>query len=181
MKKQLLFVFHSAVPAILVGIVVGVVAGCAATNRNLTDLAGVSVRTIEDTVVLRRTSDATSFDVNVVLRNDSDQPIRVSQGCGGPDAQRNINGTWTSVFAPICVGQPGSWTMQAGDSTVIPVNIYGYTKPNLLPSLDPRMTAGQYRLEFAVSFISSDDTSAPPVFHALATNTFEVKDPVPKE
>jgi len=64
------------------------------------------------------------------------------------EAQRDIEGTWTTVFTPArfsnCLAALGP-----GDSIVVPVRITAYTN-HTLPKLDPRMKPGRYRIVFGV-------------------------------
>jgi len=60
----------------------------------------VMARTVEDTVTLKQSPTATYFDVTGVVRNDDSREIKVAS-CG-PDAERDIDGTWTMVFTPVC-------------------------------------------------------------------------------
>jgi hypothetical protein len=108
----------------------------------------LTVRTVEDTVVLQRHADATSFTVTAIARNEDSRPLLVAM-CG-MEAQRDIDGTWTTLFTPACASQ-GLNEVGAGDSVVVPVPVYGYSRAlNRYPVLDPRMGPGRYRVVFGV-------------------------------
>ena len=105
----------------------------------------VTAATMQDIVILKTTPAATYFDITAIVRNGDSRQISVAS-CG-PYAQRNINGTWTTVFTPACTSDVLT-PVQPGDSLVLAIHIAGYT--NALPELDRRMTVGQYRLVFGV-------------------------------
>jgi hypothetical protein len=108
----------------------------------------LTVRTVEDTVELRRYPMATTFTVTAIARNDDSRPLLVVF-CPTP-AQREIDGTWTTVFTPNCLSQ-GLTEVAPGDSVVVPVPVTGYSPgSNTYPLLDPRMGPGRYRVVFAV-------------------------------
>lgn len=108
----------------------------------------VTIRTVEDTVLLRRNPEVTFLKVTAVIRNQDLTQVYLSH-CG-PAAQREIDGNWVTVYAgPFCLGS-GFFRVGQGDSAILPVEIVGYTTPHTGPRLDPRMTAGRYRLIFGV-------------------------------
>jgi hypothetical protein len=103
---------------------------------------------VHDSVPLERTADLTRFTVSVIIRNDGASPIDVG-GCG-PEAQRQIGGRWQTVWTPVCISP--QWVHIApGDSFTFPLTVAGFTRQGFHPPLDPRMTAGTYRLGFGVS------------------------------
>jgi len=108
----------------------------------------LTVRTVEDTVVLRRFPMATTFTVTAIARNDDSRTLLVAF-CG-TSAQRDIDGTWTTLFTPFCASQ-GLTPVVPGDSVVIPVQVTGYSPAShTYPVLDPRMGPGRYRVVFGV-------------------------------
>lgn len=111
----------------------------------------VTVRLTQDTVLLSQIDGATQFQVSAVVRNDGAQSIY--SGCA-PEAQRQIEGVWVTVWRPICQS-PSTWFLAAADSTVVNVVPYGFNKPHAYPEADPRMQPGLYRLLFA--FLSERD------------------------
>lgn len=130
--------------------------GSAACARNrIEDLDTLLVRSARDSVQLRRTADMTSFTVDVIIRNGGSRPIVVG-GCG-PEAQREISGQWHTIWSPVCVSAQFS-LIAPGDSLTGAVTIAGFTRPGIEPPLDPRMTAGTYRLRFGVSVPPSSET-----------------------
>lgn len=146
------------------------IGGCATHTPSL----AVAIRPLQDTVALQRNREATSFSVTAVVRNRDARVVYVS-GCG-PAAQREIDGTWTIVFSPVCVG-PSSWTVTPGDSVIIPVTLYGFTTPKTLPRLDPRAGPGRYRLLFSIGlddpFLSP---TSPPYAEQVVSSTFILRD-----
>jgi hypothetical protein len=117
----------------------------------------VTARTVEDTVVLKQTPTATYFDVTGIVRNDDSREIKVAASCT-PEAERDIDGTWTVVFTPACPVDGVLNPLLPGDSLVMRAHVAGYT--NAFPQLDPRMTAGRYRLVFGVFAIDSQNPTA---------------------
>jgi hypothetical protein len=108
----------------------------------------LTVRTVEDTVALRRFPWATTFTVTAIARNDDSRTLLVAF-CGTA-AQRDIDGTWTTVFTPNCLSQ-GLTPVAPGDSVVVPVPVTGYSPTShTYPVLDPRMGPGRYRVVFGV-------------------------------
>jgi hypothetical protein len=136
--------------AALLSLAVG--SAACARNRLEKDLHTLLVRSARDSVQLRRTADMTSFTVDVIIRNGGSRPIIVG-GCG-PEAQREINGQWQTIWQPVCVS-PGFELIAPGDSVTAALTVAGFTRPGIEPQLDPRMTAGTYRLRFGVSVPSS--------------------------
>lgn len=115
--------------------------GCASSSRPLS----VAIQPLKDSVPLVRNPEAASFQISVVVRNNESRPIYLV-GCG-PSAEREIGGSWTTVFNPSCL-TPNTKTVSANDSVEIPVLLYGYTNGG--PTLDPRALPGRYRLIFYV-------------------------------
>ena len=143
-------------------------AGACATDSKSLPL-NVAVRTAEDTVILQRTQSATFFDVTAIARNDDSREIKVAT-CGA-EVQRDIDGTWTTVFSPVCISA-GITALGPGDSLLIPTHAAGYT--TAYPPLDPRMVPGRYRLLLGVFFGDSQPTSNW-VSQARASTPFIVK------
>jgi hypothetical protein len=130
--------------------------GSAACARNhVEELRTLVIRSVRDSVRLQRTPEMTSFAVDLIIRNRGSKPIVIG-GCG-PEAQREINGEWQTVWSPVCVSE-GASLLAPGDSLTSTLTIGGFTKPGIEPLLDPRMTAGTYRLRFGVSDPSSSGT-----------------------
>ena len=130
--------------------------------------ARLSIRTVEDTVTLQRSADQTAFAVTAIVRNDDTRLAQVEL-CG-MQAQRDISGVWTTVFTPWCSSN-ALRNLAPRDSVVIPVDVFGYTLPNRIPALDPRMGPGRYRLLFGIGW----GDSAPPT----GSSRSEVKPSVP--
>jgi hypothetical protein len=130
-------------------------AACAG-NHVEQELRTLVIRSAADSVRLQRTAEMTSFAVDVIIRNRGSRPMLVG-GCG-PEAQRKINGQWQTVWSPVCVSEQSS-LIAPGDSLTGALTIAGFTKPGIEPPLDPRMTAGTYRLRFGVSDPSSSGTN----------------------
>lgn len=152
----------------LFGLLAAVFAGgCRSAPLRLT------VRTIEDTVMLRRNPMASSFTVTAIARNDDSRPLLVAM-CG-MEAQRDIDGTWTTLFTPICT----SWGLNKvapGDSVVVPVPVYGYSPAShTYPLLDPRMGPGRYRVVFGVYLGDPQNPRGLTVGQAQPSTPFIVK------
>ena len=116
-----------------------------ATNRIDTDLRGATVRIEPDSVLLERTPGVTRLTAKVIIRNDRAAPLYLG-GCGGPEAQEEIDGQWVTVWSPICMSF-GTSTIAPGDSVVFPFNAARVANIAMEPQLDPRATAGRYRLQ----------------------------------
>jgi len=127
------------------------VAGLFSTGCGLNPFSSplrLAVRTAEDTVSMRQAVDAIGFNVTAIVRNDDSRVVHVAL-CNF-EAQRDIDGTWTTVFMPACFSA-GFRPLAPGDSVVIPVRVVGYTNSHTYPTLDPRMVPGRYRLLFGVA------------------------------
>jgi hypothetical protein len=133
----------------------GLASGACARNYVERELRTVIIRSARDSIRLQHTAEMTSFAVDVIIRNRGSRPIIVG-GCG-PEAQREVNGQWQTVWSPVCVSEQASF-IGPGDSSTSALTIAGFTKPGIEPRLDPRMTAGTYRLRFGVSDVSSSGT-----------------------
>jgi hypothetical protein len=142
-------------------------AGCAAHQP----WSSVTIRVVDDTALLQRTAAATSFRTTVVIRNGSSH--RLYDGDCGPDAEKEIDNKWVTVWTPLCGGGV-TGMLPPGDSAIIPVRIEGFTEPNTYPRLDPRFGPGLYRLIFRLRFESKDVTA--PTYQFRASSTFVVKD-----
>jgi hypothetical protein len=158
---------HCALFLLLAGVAAE---GCA--NRSVA--ASIAIRIVEDTVVLQRHPEITSFKVTAVLRNKSSRTL-VVQMCG-TGAERQIDGNWVTVFMPFCASS-GLSRLAAGDSVIIPVDVFGFTARNMGPRLDPRMGPGRYRLGFGIGFDDAVEWDrVPPSMRAVASPPFIVRD-----
>lgn len=145
--------------------------GCVNTRH----FRGVTIGIVEDSVRLTRTPEAVAFQVTAVLRNDSRHHLLVAD-CG-PQAERKLDDGWDTIFSPICVSDQGR-SIPRGDSLTIPVSVFGYTKPNAYPQLDPRMNPGRYRLVFGLGLTpDSTETAARPRFTIRRSPEFVVTEP----
>ena len=81
----------------------------------------LTVHTVEDTVMLQRNLTATSFTVTAIARNNDSRPLLVAM-CG-TTAQRDIDGTWTTLFTPACTSS-ALMPLASGDSVVVPGERY---------------------------------------------------------
>jgi hypothetical protein len=152
-------------------LLVAVVVGSCATH---TPPLAVAIHSLKDTVVFQRDPGATSFNVTAVVQNRDSRPVYVV-GCG-PSAQRDIGGTWTTVFIPACI-QGSSWMVPSGDSVMIPVILYGFTTANMLPRLDSRAGPGRYRLLFSVAPTApSLGPTSPSSVQQVASSPFILRD-----
>jgi len=159
---------QTGVRCCVIGLLAAVFAGaCRSAPLRLT------VRTVEDTVMLRRHPMATTFTVTVIARNDDSRPLWVAY-CPTP-AQRDIDGTWTTVFTPNCISQ-GLTLIAPGDSVVVPVPVTGYSPAlNTYPVLDPRMGPGRYRVVFGVFLGDPQNPRGLTVGQSQASTPFIVK------
>jgi len=133
----------------------------------------LAVRTVEDTVMLRRYPMATSFTVTAIARNDDSRPLLVVF-CP-IQAQRDIGGTWTTLFTPNCISQ-GLTPVAPGDSVVVSVPVTGYSPAfHTYPVLDPRMGPGRYRVVFGVYLGDPQNPRGLTVGQAQASTPFIVK------
>jgi hypothetical protein len=130
----------------------------------------VIFRTLEDSVILHRTPTATYFDVTAIARNADSRQIEVA-ACG-TEAQRDIDGTWTTVFTPVCSSE-GITPLAPGDSLIIPTHVAGYT--TAYPALDPRMIPGRYRLRIGVFLRDSQNSTSTWVSQTQGSTPFTVK------
>lgn len=131
-------------------------AACA-TNHVSKQVDATVIRFVRDSVPLQRTADMVFFTVNVIIRNRGATPIEVG-GCG-PEAQREINGEWPTLWSPVCVS-PQSSLIVPGDSVMGPLTVAWFIKPGIEPQLDPRVTAGTYRLRYGVSYSETTNPTA---------------------
>jgi hypothetical protein len=157
-------------PMRLLGLLAGIVtAACGLPNRKPLNVA---VRTLEDTVTFFQSPQQSSFAVTAIARNHDSRPLYIAL-CG-MTAQRDIGGTWTTVFTPACMSN-GLTPLAPGDSVVVPVSVFGYSGLNRMPRLDPRMVPGRYRVLFGV--FSGDPEREPhsTIGEARASNAFGVK------
>jgi hypothetical protein len=123
--------------------------------------------------MLRRTPMATSFTVTAIARNDDSRPLLVAM-CG-TEAQRDIDGTWTTLFSPACPSE-GLTPVAPGDSVVVPVEVAGYSPAfHTYPVLDPRMGPGRYRVVFGVFLADQQSPRRLTVGQAQASTPFIVK------
>ena len=160
--------------ASIVAMVTCTVVGCA-TNHIDRDLDATSIRFTQDSVPLARTSEVTSFQVTVVVRNNGPTAI-VFGGCG-PDAQRNINGAWTTVWSPICISNQTA-TVMPRDSITLPITVAGFTRSNIEPQADPRMLPGNYRLRFGISYQDQRNPTSTTELEMLESPPFVVYEPL---
>jgi hypothetical protein len=133
------------------GIAIAVLLCSCATNRLHSDLRGIVVRVEPDSVPFVRTPDIVKFTVNVIIRNDRSTPIYY-ENCGGPEAQQQINGKWETVWSPACMSPTGG-SVAARDSVTFPFTAAAFpNQQNLYPRLDPKASAGRYRLRLGSAY-----------------------------
>ena len=143
-------------------------------NPGEQELATTIIRFVQDSVPLQQTPDLTKFTVTSIIHNDGHRSV-VFGGCG-PEAQRNIDGQWQTIWTPIC-GSPQHASIAPGDSLTVPVTVAGFTVPGIEPPLDPRMVAGIYRLRFGISYSDSINPTASNELEALDSPAFKVYQP----
>ena len=120
-----------------------------ASNRVDNDLRGAVVRIEPDSVPLERTADVTRITVNVIIRNDRATTLYFG-GCG-PQLQQEMNGQWQTVWSPICFS-PQSGSLAPSDSLKFPLTVARFANLAMEPQLDPRASAGRYRLQFGATY-----------------------------
>ena len=160
------FWFHRASFSVFIGLLT---VACARSPRPVL----IAIRSAEDTVVLQRQPDKTSFKVTAIVRNLDSRWIQILH-CGGADAEREIAGRWVTVFVPVCA-MGGSSRLAPGDSLVLPIEVFGMSAQNAAPHLDPRMTSGRYRLRFGIS-VDSPEPEPPSPIRPIASSPFVVRD-----
>ena len=123
---------------------------------------------------MRRTAEGASFKVTGIVKNNSTEPAYLAGSCA-PDAQREIDHVWQTIWYPVCVGSSGARKIAPGDSVLIPIFVYGSSKPHEEPHLDPRMQPGRYRVRIGLGFLAhpQDET---PVLRIKASSIFVVRD-----
>jgi len=90
------------------------------------------------------------------------------------EAQREIDGSWTTVFTPYCASNDVK-TFASGESLVVPISVFGYTVPGKEPKLDPRMVPGRYRVRFGVGVADASTlTGSHLLGHVQASTPFVV-------
>ncbi len=119
----------------------------------------VSLRIVDQPVVLRRTAEGSGFNVSAFLVNHSSKPI-VRGGACAPDLQRELGGSWQTVWSPICIGSGGLQWLGPGDSVLIKTSVFGYSIRRE-PRLDQRMTTGRYRIRIGVGLPPNSHDSRP--------------------
>ena len=136
---------------------------------NMTILAGacaprahppiVSIQTSPETVTLSRNDKGVTFTLTSVIRNEGPGPLYLFP-CG-PDLNRLIGDSWVSVWTAPCALSSPLTQIDPGDSLTLPVRVVAYSDPASFPRLDPRLTAGQYRLVWDLAY--RDDPAGPTV------------------
>jgi hypothetical protein len=131
-----------------------VLIGSCATNHVETDLRGATVRIEPDSVPFVRTPDIIKFTVNVIIRNDRSTPLYFG-GCG-TEAQQEINGKWETVWSPVCIS-PAGGSVAPRDSVTFPFTAAAFPNQVISPHLDPKATAGRYRLRLGATYDGPSD------------------------
>lgn len=123
---------------------------CAPMFQSPRDAGVPVVRVTPDTVTIVRRTDGTGFYVTAIVRSENGKPFLAYLACG-QSAQRLIDGSWTTVWTPVCVTTGDAVASVAGrDSLVVGVNVFGFTDPAFAPRLDPRLQPGLYRVAFLI-------------------------------
>ena len=120
----------------------------------------VTIRVVEDSVSLARSSESISFNVDAAIRNDLRRPVLMNL-CG-ISAQREIDDAWYTVWSSNCLTSLGFQLIPAGASITIPVGVYASVKPDRFPQADPRLTQGRYRLLLDLVFAQDSGTTVGP-------------------
>jgi hypothetical protein len=134
---------------------------CASARRSdQSEWNRVTIRVVEDSVSLARSSESISFNVNAAVRNDLPRPVLLNL-CG-MSAQRDIDDVWYTVWTSSCFESLGFKLIPAGASITIPVSVYASVKPDRFPQADPRLTGGRYRLLLELVFAQDSGTPVGP-------------------
>ena len=129
-----------------------------------------TIVTVEDTVALQQGGDGPGFTVTAVVRNNDSRVIQVAV-CG-TEAQREIDGTWTTVFTPACASM-GLTPIAAGDSLVLPVQISSFRFSSSTGG--GAIIPGRYRLVFGLYAADTSSPTALSVGQAEPSSPFVVK------
>jgi hypothetical protein len=132
---------------------IGSLGGCSSATQTM-DSGLVSVRAGQDTAWLITTPNRASFEMPLIVRNRSTARVYTDE-CT-IKAQRSIDGSWQTVFAPVCLANDSPIELFPGDSVVLRFIAYGTREPATEPQLDPRMTTGLYRA--VISMWRADET-----------------------
>jgi hypothetical protein len=116
----------------------------------------------------------TSFTITATLTNISQTDVYLDD-CP-PIAQRQIGGIWVTVFDLDCGGGGIYQLLIPSSGTDRTVRVFGSTDPHITPLLDPRMTAGTYRLVWQLYTNRGNGDLVRGA--TAASNTFTVSDPV---
>jgi hypothetical protein len=148
--------------------------GCAAA---VSGRPAYTVRVVDDTVSFVERPDWRGFRVAAVVRNEG--PTQLYAHWCHAQAQREIDGQWTTVWSEACGSDLTSpTTLAAGDSLVRELFVGGSTRVGHGTPLDARIVSGRYRIEFFLSFGVNGPymIDAPPLAQRV-TNAFVVKEP----
>jgi hypothetical protein len=143
--------------------------------------ANVSISVADSVVTFTRKQDFRWVDVSATVYNRGDRPLFIDF-CY-VDAQREIDGKRMTVWNPTCaLGY--LVPIQPGDSLLRTVRVQGSFAANDPLRVDPRLTAGKYRLTFPLSY---ETTNGSPVGQPRLTNLlsedarssspFEIREP----
>lgn len=114
------------------------------------DIPLVSIRPVENSVLLRRTAQGLAFDFGAVIANAGPGTIFVAE-CS-PQLQRKLDGGWVTVWSPVCITSGMPQQISAGDSASVRVRGSAFSDPGSQPQLDPRFASGTYRFFWNISY-----------------------------
>jgi hypothetical protein len=176
----------SMIPWVLPVIGVCIATGCTAgpsrvpvpTEAN-TD-ASFSITVADSVVKFTRKPTFVWVDVVATITNHSDR--RLYGDYCYVEAQREIEGTWVTVWNETCLVQHLT-SIAPGDSVVRTIRIKGSVAADDPLKADPRLSAGTYRLTFPLSYNTASRSPVEPWLDELpaesarSTPPFEIRDP----
>lgn len=129
--------------------------GCATVGQT----AKYTIQVSPDTVALVRTATKASFQATAIVRNEG--PAQLVLGGCYPAAQRQVQGTWTTVLVPNCAYGGAKNIINAGDSAVFHVQELDIQAPGATGPFSSLLVPGTYRLVFALGYRSATSNSDP--------------------
>jgi hypothetical protein len=118
----------------------------------------VSIRPIQEPIILHRSRHGVHIEMDVMLRNKGSAAIYLLD-CS-PELQRNLNDQWVTVWSPPCINFGPPQEILPGNSSVVPVKISAFSDRSSQPQLDPRLQAGKYRLLWHITSSENGTGSA---------------------
>jgi hypothetical protein len=134
----------------------------------------VNIQPLTPVVEFTRTPQGIHFETAAVIRNDGPGSIFLSE-CS-PALQRKVEEGWATVWTPVCITGAIRREVPAGESVTVPVGVSAYSNPAIEPQLDPRLTAGTYRLLWDISTTPEVVTAKVLPESGSYSSTFELRE-----